>query len=107
MKMPKLNRCEKLKVGNVLITHGMLFTLFLIPPMHEITFCPNFHTHPMMFSMARAFVTESVLMDVLGEEDVDVDPRFRTLANAFHRFVQTVAQQFLPCRPTHRDGNYE
>lgn len=51
----------------------------------------------MMFGVARALgVAETVVGDVLREEDVDVDARLGSFAGTLHRLAhETVAQQFL------------
>lgn len=59
-------------------------------------------THRLIFGVSRSFIiTEDVIVDVLREEDVDVDPRLGVLANTFHSFAQAIAQQFLSDAHTH------
>lgn len=54
-------------------------------------------TYRMMIGVTRSLnVTEAVVVNILGQKDVNVDARFRSFADTLHRLAhQTVAQQFL------------
>lgn len=56
-----------------------------------------------MFTTSRHFViAQPVVMKILRQEDVDVDPRLiNSIAGALHGFIEALVQQFLSTADTH------